>query len=263
MVLLEQYAHGHFCWVDVMSKGIDEVAPFYEGLFDWQAVKQETPNPEMPYTIFQYQGEVVAGLGQMNAEMESSGMPACWNSYINVDDIQASVDRAVELGANLILPAFDIPGAGYEAIIADPTGAPIALWQKQNHFGASYVNHPSGWCWNELITDDLPTAVNFFEDLFDWKVTPTPEDENYLMAVNQGRNNCGFMKKTAEMGPMPNCWGVYFSVENIDASVAKVVELGGQIMVPSIEASVGKISVVADPHGAVFNLIQMSIPVDE
>jgi predicted enzyme related to lactoylglutathione lyase len=60
---------------------------------------------------------------------------------------------------------------------------------------------------------------------------------------------------------VPNSWLTYFAVDDLDASVAKVTELGGSVMMPSMEVEgVGRFAVVADNHGAVFAIIKMANP---
>ena len=70
------------------------------------------------------------------------------------------------------------------------------------------------------------------------------------------------MKLTPEMEQVPTHWSVYFSVADIQASTAKLQELGGCVLRGPFEVSVGHISVVADAQGAHFQLIQLTVPPD-
>ena len=59
----------------------------------------------------------------------------------------------------------------------------------------------------------------------------------------------------------PAFWLTYFAVEDADAAVAKVQELGGSVTMPPMDlAGVGRLAVVADPHGAQFGLIKGEPP---
>ncbi len=79
-----------------------------------------------------------------------------------------------------------------------------------------------------------------------------------------GRHAGGMLQKTPEMGQMPNCWTVYFAVEDIQAKTDQLASLGGTVLQPPFEVSVGHISVVSDPQGGdVFELIQLTVPADE
>jgi predicted enzyme related to lactoylglutathione lyase len=56
---------------------------------------------------------------------------------------------------------------------------------------------------------------------------------------------------------VPPHWGVYFSVDDTEAAMDKVKELGGQVLMGPMDVEPGKIAVVQDPQGAVFNIITM------
>ena len=59
-----------------------------------------------------------------------------------------------------------------------------------------------------------------------------------------------------QMEGVPNHWHVYFSVDDADATAAKVAELGGTILVPPFDTPVGRIGVAQDPQGAVFSFMK-------
>lgn len=67
----------------------------------------------------------VAGLVQAPA----AEVPTQWNSYVTVEDLDAAVAKAEELGATICMPATAIPGKGRFASLLDPQGAAIALWE--------------------------------------------------------------------------------------------------------------------------------------
>lgn len=52
-----------------------------------------------------------------------------WINYITAEDLEAAVEKAQALGAHLCMPITEIPGKGRFDGVADPQGAPIALWQ--------------------------------------------------------------------------------------------------------------------------------------
>ena len=62
--------------------------------------------------------------GAMNPPMLRASPPH-WNVYFNVEDVDASVAKAEELGAQIVAPAFDVPGVGRMAMVADPQGADV------------------------------------------------------------------------------------------------------------------------------------------
>lgn len=263
MATLDSYAHGQFSWVDLAAHDMNAIGPFYQQLLGWEAVPQDTQGGP-PYTIWTHGGKSTAGLGQMAPEMMQAGIPPHWNSYINVDDVTKVVDGAVALGAEVVVPPFQIMNAGKMGIIKDPTGAMLSFWQKLDHGGAEYVNDPGGFCWNELMTTDPDKAKVFFSELFGWEFEKdeTPQGA-YWTFKNGDRLNGGMMQIGPQMQGVPPHWVVYFSVDDMDAASSKLTQLGGQVLMPPFEVSVGTIAICRDPQGATFNLIKMSVPADQ
>ena len=93
------------------------------------------PVPGGSYTLFSLGGRPVAGGFLLGEEQIASGMPAHWNLYVGVADVDAKVARSKELGGTLIVGPVDIPKTGRTAAVADPTGAVICLWQAGGHIG--------------------------------------------------------------------------------------------------------------------------------
>jgi uncharacterized protein len=68
----------------------------------------------------------------------------------------------------------------------------------------------------------------------------------------------GMMAKTPEMpADMPPNWGVYFAVDDADATAAKAQELGGSLFMGPMDIEPGRMAVLADPIGAVFNILRL------
>ena len=257
-----EYAHGEFGWVDLMAHDANQAIEFYGTLFDWKAVRQDTQGGP-PYVIFQVDGQDVAGLGEMNNEMRSQNIPPMWNNYINVDDVDAIVGKVPGLGGTVTMPPMQVVDAGRMTFIQDPSGANVAIWQKQNHFGAKRVNETGCFCWNELATRDAEAARAFFSKLLGWEfakdeASPSP----YYMIQNRGRDNGGMVVMDDSWGEIPPQWTVYFTVDDTDATIKRLEQLGGQVRVPPVDIPVGRFAVVADNQGAQFSIIKMTVDPD-
>ncbi len=119
-------------------------------------------------------------------------------------------------------------------------------------------------CWRELATKDLPAAMEFYSKLFGWKleqskVTPMDYKEIQMKDVACG----GMMAINENWGPTPppSHWSTYIAVDNADETAEKIVANGGSIRVPPFDApGVGRLSMVADPSGANFAIIQFVQP---
>jgi len=122
-------------------------------------------------------------------------------------------------------------------------------------------HEPGALCWNELITTDLDGAKAFYKAVFGWDAEdqgPQGAPPAYTEWKLSGRSVGGMMLKHGDMpAEMPPNWGVYFAVDDTDASVAKAQELGGAALVPPTDIEPGRFAVLADDVGAVFNVITM------
>jgi len=114
---------GSLVWNELATTDTAKAGEFYSRLFGWKPdVKQFGP---MEYTIFQHGERGAGGMFQITPEM--TGVPPHWLVYFSVDDCDATVKKATELGAKTMKPADDIPGVGRFAILKDPQGAAFAV----------------------------------------------------------------------------------------------------------------------------------------
>ena len=115
--------HGTLAWNELLTPNPAAVTQFYADVFGWSANTMEMPG--MEYTVFSVDGGSENGIaGAMSPPME---MPSVWIVYFNVDDVAATVARARELGATVIMEPTPTPGVGTLAALADPQGAMFSL----------------------------------------------------------------------------------------------------------------------------------------
>jgi uncharacterized protein len=245
------YQPGTFCWTDLTTTDQDAAKSFYSALFGWQA--EDMPIDEgMSYSMMRLDGRDVAAISPQPPQQREAGVPALWNSYISVQDADATVQRAKELGGTAHADAFDVMQAGRMGVIQDPQGAFFLAWQPREHHGAQLVNAPGALVWNELQSPDLEASISFYGQLFGWDLQDAPGMNERYVAIRNGEINNGGMRAA---GPnQPPSWLVYFGVEDIDTAVARVQELGGGVLVPPTDIQIAKFAVVRDPQGAVFAL---------
>ena len=253
MFKVTEYPHGTFSWADCSSTDVEKSKAFFTGLMGWGM--QDFPMGEGRfYTFFKQDGEDIAGISPMPAEMQ--GMPSLWLNYVSVTDVDALIDRIKALGGTVMGEPFDVFDNGRMLMLQDPTGADICLWQPRTHIGATLVNVPGAMSWNELATSDMEKAKDFYGKLLGWEFVA--EDSDYYSILNNGRSNGGITQITPEMGAMPSSWSTYFSVSDIDEAVSAVNELGGSVIMPIVTApGVGRFTTIADPTGAVCKLVQL------
>ena len=147
------------------------------------------------------------------------------------------------------------------AVIQDPTGAHLGLWQPRGHQGYGLTNVSGAACWHELQTPDPEAASAFYRGLFGWSLKPFERypDGAYEIFVLDGRDVAGIQAIGADRAKVPPHWSIYFGVSDCDAAVAKCEWLGARLLAPAIEINgVGRFAHLQDPQGAVFSVIARS-----
>lgn len=254
----DSYVHGIPSWVDLMTTDVAEAKAFYSGLFGWEY--EDVPaGDDGSYTMVSKDGHLVAGLGAQAPEQAQMGIPPMWNTYVTVDDIEASTKVAASAGGQVMMPAMDVMEAGRMAVIVDPTGAVVCLWQALQHPGAGLVNEHGALIWNELTTSDVPGASAFYNELFGWtaETMPMPEGDYTVFAVGDAQI-AGAMNPPME--GIPNNWGVYFGSDDADATAAAATSAGGQLLAEPFDSPPGRIAVLSDPMGSPFNVMSPTEP---
>jgi predicted enzyme related to lactoylglutathione lyase len=244
------YTPGTFSWADVATTDQEAAKTFYSGLFGWEAV--DMPAGEgVVYTMMQRDGKDVAAISTQPEQQRDAGVPPAWNSYVTVESADAAAERAGALGATVHAPPFDVLEAGRMAVIQDPQGAFFMVWEPRRHIGAGLVNGPGALSWNELASPDVDASAAFYGELFGWTTEQFEgSPQRYLVVQNQGHGN-GAIRELGDQ-PAPPHWLVYFGVDDIDSSLAKVEELGGSKLIGPMDIGIAKIGVVQDPQGAAF-----------
>lgn len=250
-----QHPNGLFGWIDLMTRDTARATEFYEALFGWTHVEQPTPMGP-PYTQFFKDGQLVCGMSPMMPGVPEQ-VGAFWNSYVLVDDLDAALAEVPGAGGSVSMPAMNVMDQGRMAMVSDPCGAIVGLWQPLAHQGAEVFNAPGSLTWNELQCRDVDKALPFYERVFGWEWTDGPNPGYHVanLPAKQGedKSNAGAM----EMPPgvpaeAPNVWMIYLAVDDCDTSMAAAQELGGQVFVPAMEMGPGKFGGLVDPTGGMF-----------
>jgi uncharacterized protein len=247
-VEIDNYEHGRPSWVDVSVNDLTRSAGFYGGLFGW-----DTPAgpPEMGgYIVASIGGKSVAGISpKMNPEA-----PSAWATYVNVDLADSAAEAVPEAGGQVLVPPMDVADVGRLAIVADPTGAVIGMWQPRQHRGAQLVNEANTWVWSMLFTTDPSVAGPFYDQVFGWAAK---DDEAGQTVFSLGGHDvAGMSSMPAEMpADVPPHWHVYFAVVDTDASVNRAKDLGGSLVFGPVPTPYGQMATLFDRDGVAFSVI--------
>jgi predicted enzyme related to lactoylglutathione lyase len=242
------YAPGTFSWTDLSTPDPEAAKSFYGGLFGWDA--EDTPIPGGGvYTMLRLDGKDACAISAAR-----EGQMTAWLSYVTVDDVDAAARRVGELGGMVHAEPFDVMTAGRMAVVQDPTGAVLALWQPRDNIGAEIVNGPGALTLTQLNTTDPERAQAFYTELFGWRAEQVNGgDQSYWGFYIGERANAGMMLLPPGSHAPPH-WLVYFGIDDIDPGAERIGQSGGTVMVPKTEVPGGHILVAQDPQGAVFGL---------
>lgn len=246
------YAPGSPSFVDI-GTDLDAAIPFYTELFGW-TVESMGPNAGS-YGMFLRNGKVAAGHGP-----KTNPGPPVWTTYVTVADVDAACGTVTGAGGTVVLPPMDVFTAGRMAVVQDPQGGVVSLWQAGDSIGCEVVDEPGSFTWTELLSRDPDGSKAFYTEVFGWTAEthaggPMPYTEFQLA----GTSVAGMMGMPPMVPPeVPTYWNVYFAVADLDASRAKVAELGGSELFPPMEIAVGRFCGVQDPQGATFTIIQLA-----
>ena len=253
------YKQGMPSWVDLSTTDEAGALAFYAGLFGWT----DEPNDAgdgMVYHMQKLGEEYVAAVMQQRPDEVEMGVPPHWAMYITVNDVDATAARVAAAGGQLVAEPFDVMDAGRMAVAADPTGALVNLWQQRSHPGAGLMHEPGSLAWAELITPDPATAATFFEELLGVSTDTVPGvgGHPYTLIRVDGNGVAGILKMTPAMeaGGMPPNWTTYFHVTDVDEALARATSLGADAPRPVMEVPGMRFSIVNDPQGAAFGLME-------
>ncbi|NOT60981.1 MAG: VOC family protein [Acidobacteria bacterium] len=259
MGTLHKHPVGHFCWFELGTSDQAAAKNFYGSLFGWTYRDNSMGEGMGDYTTFLLDGKEVGAAYQLTPEMHA-GIPPHWMPYVAVEDADAVAAKVLELGGKALCPNMDIWDFGRMGMFQDPNDATFSVWQPKTHLGADVVNATHAVGWTELATRDTGKAKAFYTNLFGWQIKDGKVGEmEYNEVYNAGAPIGGIMPMEGpQWDGIPSNWSIYFVVTDCEASANQAASLGATVCVPPTAIpNVGKFSVIADPQGAMFQIIQM------
>ena len=247
---------GQFVWYDVMTTDVPAAQSFYEQVVGWQGKDSGMEGPK--YILFNAGPAMVGGLMPIPDDAKAMGAGPCWTGYIAVADVDASADRAKQLGGMVHRAPADIPGVGRFSVVADPHGAVFILFKGQGEAPPAPADGTPGTVgWHELYAGDADSDFAFYVEMFGWMKLDAMDMGamgKYQMFSTGAGPAGGIMNKMPQM-PVP-FWLYYFNVDAIDAAGARVKNAGGKIINGPMEVPGGSwIVQCMDPQGAMFALV--------
>lgn len=245
-------------WVDLATTDRKAARDFYQHVFGWTI--EDGGEESGHYGLAMQHGLPVAGLGQLPP---GSAVAPAWTTYLAVDDADAAAAAVTAHGGSILAPPTDVGEDGRMAVVRDPTGAVLGLWEAGRHIGANVVNEPNTLCWNDLLTPEPERARAFYAAVFGWIFDPLETSADYGVGrLPDGEEGIGGIgRPDPSLGPdAPAFWLTYFAVPDADQAAGQSHALGATVLAGPFDSPYGRMAVVTDPQGATFAVLQLAQP---
>ena len=245
------------CWFELATPDLAAAERFYAALFGW-SVGHHAMEDGSHVAVFQLDGRDVAAACPLDPAQAAAGVPPHWLVYFAVDTADAAAARAEAAGGTVVLPPLDVADMVRVAACLDPEQAVFGVYERRTHGGVDAIRERHAICWVELATRDLARAEAFHHAVFGWQYAEhhASPPGGYRLIEAQGQMVGGLLRMTEEWGEMPSHWSIYVQVDDVDATVARAVALGGVLCFPAFDApGVGRIARINDPTGGGFYVI--------
>ena len=236
----------------------------------YQRVLGTGPSPLWRDDLTNNLGMPVIGVGARSAEYAE--LPLQWMPHIQVDDIAASITRALDLDGRELLHSRDDDGTSQWAVLLDPNGAAFGLIPLIAPDAIPPVEPPSDpaapvgrIAWLDLTVADAGVTRDFYHEVIGWSVHEIEMDDSgeryvdYGMLSSDGTPRAGVCHARGLNAGLPPVWLLYLAVGDLEESLRRVREEGGDIiktMQGEGEDGAAMFVAVRDPVGACVALMQ-------
>ena len=222
--MADNTGRGRFVWHELMTPDTSGAHAFYAKVVGW---KTQAFEHDPSYQMF------AAGSGPIGGSVaQASGTPH-WLHYVGTPDIEATVQAAKGRGASVTKEITSIPNGGKYAVLADPQGAAIAVYQSGTDAGKESPPKRGEFSWHELATSDWRAAIDFYSAVFGWEKMAEhdmgPEMGKYVLFGSNGVQRGGMFNKPAAMPGGPG-WLGYVRVKDVNDAVKKAKAARGTLV---------------------------------
>jgi len=248
---------GKVIWRDLLTDDPVASQKFYGALFDWKFESVGAAaglSSDTTYTLIRHNGRLIGGMIDTVALSNRSDISQ-WIVSMSVTDIDAAVAAFTAGGGEVKTPPTDFHRRGKMAVVRDAEGALLALLQTKDGDPADHEPEVDGFLWDELWTTDVERATSFYADVAELEAATLDIDgmpdsgTSYRLLKGGDKPRVGIMLNPLEgLDPV---WVSYLRVESPASITAKVVALGGSIIVAAQPRALGgEVAFIAGPSGA-------------
>lgn len=251
---------GRIVWHDLFTDDARISRAFYERVAGWNYVSEHASDfawggGEQDFILALFEEEAGAGFATKH-----DGQAPGWIAYVEVPDVDASAERARDLGGTVEREPFEVPGVGRNCLLRDPLGARIGICLSRHNFPRPTKQFAlERYC---IAAGNFPE--DFYRALFDWHIAVAggpiaetgaqkPEQTQWILlgedpvAIRTGAN--------IDFGE-PSIWLPGLKVARLAAALEEVQMLEGSVLSPDQNRAIGEsYALVGDPNGTAFFLV--------
>lgn len=233
----------NFNWTDLSTFKIEETKEFYSKLFAWDFY------PDGDYNVAAIGHDAIAAIYTMPEQFQKLKLPSFWMSYLRVADIEDIYKRARNFpGAIVEIKPEEFQDGGQISLIRDPSGAGFTVYQGPDLKG-KYEDKENAVVWNTLHVNDLDLVKSFYEEVFGFRIVESEDLENLYYLYNDKDELIATIEVISDsVKGRYQYWVPIFYVKNIDNFVQRAIELGGKVIMKTLDGRV----TIEDPQGGSF-----------
>jgi predicted enzyme related to lactoylglutathione lyase len=244
--MADNTVRGRFVWHELMTPDTSGAHAFYSKVVGW---KTQPFEHDPSYQMF------AAGSGPIGGSVAQPAGTPHWLHYVGTPDIEATVQAAKSRGGSVTKEISAIPNGGKYAVLADPQGAAIAVYQSAQDAGKESPPKRGEFSWHELATTDWKAAVDFYSAVFGWEKMAEHDMGamgKYVLFGSNGVQRGGMFNKPPEYPGGPG-WLGYIRVKDVNETVKKAKGARATLINGPMEVPGGDwIAQFVDPYGAMF-----------
>ena len=246
---------GKFTWFDMATPEIEAQKDFYRSVFGWSF--QSPGRSEDSYTLITNRGRTIAGMFEFEPKGgEQDG--ATWVVLMSTEDPDRSLQIVEANGGSVHIKPFAVPRRGRHALFRDPAGALFGVLKSDSGDPPDEQVPVGGIFWVDLFARDVAAMTEFYTKLAPYE---TEQRESAGGAFERTLLNAHGMPR-ASIVPVDEeanraAWVPYVRVDDVAATLEKVVEGGGFTIVPPDDRLLdGNLAIFVDPHGGVTGIVK-------
>ncbi len=251
---------GRLVWYELLTSDPKAATAFYTEVIGW---KTQPFGSDGSYTMWVGSQGPLGGVTRMPEQAAKMGASPYWQANVMVQNVDESIAKVKQLGGT-VYHVETVPSVGKLAVIADPQGAVLALFQPESDMAPHDITKDGEFSWHELYTTDYKAGFSFYNQVVGWEQLGSFDMGpmgTYLLWGREGKQLGGMMTmppnmKTPDGRPIPPNWMYYVTTSDLDAALARAKAKGATVLNGPMEVPGGqRIVQLMDPQGAAFAIV--------